>query len=114
LTPILKMFYPAPEHFECDGLGDILRAYPKVRHLMLSIRSVRRNRHDRGQSKAHNASFLERAGVMAKAIQESGELDAILVARHADGYRVCLDGHHRLAACRILGMRTIPVVAVVR
>ncbi len=110
--PKLKIFYPAPEQFECDGLTDILRAYPEVRHATLAISSIRRNRYDRGQSRRHRNSFLERAGIIAKAIQNSRELDAILVVRHADGYWVCLDGHHRLEACKMQNMHAIPVVAL--
>jgi hypothetical protein len=111
-TPKLKVFYPAPEEFECHNLTDILSANPRVRCTRLAISSIRRNRYDHGQARVRRGSFLERAGVIATAIKSSGELDAILVGRHAEGYWVCLDGHHRLEACKILGMTRIPAVTL--
>lgn len=50
-TPKLKVFYPAPEEFECDNLTDILRTNPRVRRTRLAISSIRRNRKkERGSS----------------------------------------------------------------
>jgi hypothetical protein len=108
----LNVFYPPLKDFECDGLQDIVWVNPVVQHTTLATSKIGKNPHDRGQSKAHRKLFLQQATTLAESIKSTGRLKAILVVRDANGDWVCVDGHHRLKACKILKLRRIPVVAL--
>jgi hypothetical protein len=43
----IRIRYPDLAEFECDGLSDLVRMYPHVRHCLLAIRSIKVNKHDR-------------------------------------------------------------------
>ena len=67
--------------FSCDGVPDLLRAYPKGERSKLPVAQIKRDRADRGQSPRMQREFLARSQSLANAIKESGKLVAILVVR---------------------------------
>ena len=112
LTREMRIRYPEVTEFKCEWLADILRTNPNQSHRELVIRSIRRNRYDRGQARNRRGLFEAEVDQLVEAIRNSGEFNAILVARHVNGNWVCIDGHHRLAAWKQLGNTKIPCVAL--
>jgi len=105
----LTFRYPKISEFEADWLAEIRQTHPKIRHAMLPVRSITRNRFDRGQ--ANRAKLACEVDDLRVRILESGRFDAILVARHLESGRwIVIDGHHRLAVAKQLGLKDVPVV----
>lgn len=109
MTDSFEIRYPSIEEFDSEALRSLLPyASGPCSHMVLATRDIRENSADAGKQRSR--AFAQEVAILADKIQASGRIDAILVTKRVDGAYVCLDGHHRLQACKRVGMRTIPVV----